>query len=409
VTAPSWTERSEADIGVTLVEALAYVADHLSYQQDAVATEAYLGTARRRVSLRRHAKLVDYAMHDGCNARVWATLTAKPGVAGTILPGPNDANFPPTPGTLLLTRVQNDTMVDAALLDIALSASPTGFETMHDLALYAILNQLGFYVWGDGRCSLPVGATSADFLVPPDPANPTAPANLPDLRGRVILFQEMLSQTTGLAADADVTHRQAVRVLTQDPPAGSKQKTVPMTGAAIVTLGWGPADALTFPLCISSVTDAGEHGAVMLPADSVTSGNVVLADHGVSQPAEEIGVMPAPALYGVVGQAAGCCVAPALTPIPARFNPSLSKSPLTQQGQVILDSLNFEGEPEAITEPFDRPRPRARRCNGTSPMRRRRSRCRAPVPRGPRSGPALTISSRATRPRPISWSKLTAT
>ena len=55
-------------MGVTLVELLAYVADELSYRQDAVATEAYLDTARSRVSLRRHARLVDYRMHDGCNA-----------------------------------------------------------------------------------------------------------------------------------------------------------------------------------------------------------------------------------------------------------------------------------------------------------------------------------------------------
>jgi hypothetical protein len=45
---------------VALVETLAYVGDHLSYTQDAVATEAYLGTARRRTSLRRHARLLDY-------------------------------------------------------------------------------------------------------------------------------------------------------------------------------------------------------------------------------------------------------------------------------------------------------------------------------------------------------------
>ena len=48
-----------------------YVGDSLSYRQDAVATEAYLGTARHRISARRHARLVDYRMHDGCNARVW--------------------------------------------------------------------------------------------------------------------------------------------------------------------------------------------------------------------------------------------------------------------------------------------------------------------------------------------------
>ncbi len=55
---------------VTLVELLAYAGDPLSYFQDAVATEAYLGTARRRASVRRHARLVDYPMHDGASARV---------------------------------------------------------------------------------------------------------------------------------------------------------------------------------------------------------------------------------------------------------------------------------------------------------------------------------------------------
>ena len=39
---PAWQERNPADLGVALVEALAYSADQLSYQQDAVATEAYL-------------------------------------------------------------------------------------------------------------------------------------------------------------------------------------------------------------------------------------------------------------------------------------------------------------------------------------------------------------------------------
>src|SRR5262249_1362127 len=72
--APDWRERSAADLGIALVELLAYVGDHLSYQQDAVATEAYLGTARRRVSARRHARLVDYAMSDGCNARAWVQI-----------------------------------------------------------------------------------------------------------------------------------------------------------------------------------------------------------------------------------------------------------------------------------------------------------------------------------------------
>jgi hypothetical protein len=71
---PDWGERSPADLGVVLVELLAYVGDQLSYRQDAFATEAYLGTARHRVSVRRHARLMDYAMHDGCNARTWVQV-----------------------------------------------------------------------------------------------------------------------------------------------------------------------------------------------------------------------------------------------------------------------------------------------------------------------------------------------
>src|ERR1035441_6716116 len=74
VITPGWQERHVPDIGVALVEVLAYTGDYLSYYQDAVATEAYLGTARKRISVRRHARLIDYAMHEGCNARTWVCV-----------------------------------------------------------------------------------------------------------------------------------------------------------------------------------------------------------------------------------------------------------------------------------------------------------------------------------------------
>src|SRR5689334_1943617 len=75
LTMPDWRERHVPDVGIALVEILAYVGDYLSYYQDAVATEAYLGTARQRISVRRHARLVDYAMHEGCNARAWIAVS----------------------------------------------------------------------------------------------------------------------------------------------------------------------------------------------------------------------------------------------------------------------------------------------------------------------------------------------
>ncbi len=57
---PPWAERSEADFGIMLMELLSALADELSYLQDRVAAEATLGTATQRLSLVRHARLVDY-------------------------------------------------------------------------------------------------------------------------------------------------------------------------------------------------------------------------------------------------------------------------------------------------------------------------------------------------------------
>ena len=44
---------------VALIEEMAYLGDALSYYEDAIATEAYLSTARRRISVYRHAALLN--------------------------------------------------------------------------------------------------------------------------------------------------------------------------------------------------------------------------------------------------------------------------------------------------------------------------------------------------------------
>src|SRR4030095_14228357 len=89
------------DIGIALVEILAYAGDYLSYYQDAVGTEAYLDTARKRISVRRHARLVDYKLHEGCNARTWiclevgSELTLDPSETAFIT-APDDRHLPPS-------------------------------------------------------------------------------------------------------------------------------------------------------------------------------------------------------------------------------------------------------------------------------------------------------------------------
>ncbi len=160
VVMPDWKERNPADIGVVLLELLAYVSDHLSYYQDAVATEAYLGTARKRVSIRRHARLLDYFMHDGCNARAWVCLEVSSKETDGMLTIPKKTK-------LLTGRINNHGINDNPIIktneDIehALNEGAEIFETMHDIVVFSANNEILFYTWGDLQCCLPRGSTFA--------------------------------------------------------------------------------------------------------------------------------------------------------------------------------------------------------------------------------------------------------
>ena len=59
---PDWTKRSEADIGMMLLELFAATADTLSYMQDRVANEAFLASATQRRSVAGHLDLIGYEM-----------------------------------------------------------------------------------------------------------------------------------------------------------------------------------------------------------------------------------------------------------------------------------------------------------------------------------------------------------
>jgi hypothetical protein len=76
---PDWTDRLEADAGVMMAELMSAVGDEMAYYQDRVAREGFLETATQRRSIRRHARLVDYHMHDGLGAFVWLELIVAAG------------------------------------------------------------------------------------------------------------------------------------------------------------------------------------------------------------------------------------------------------------------------------------------------------------------------------------------
>jgi hypothetical protein len=158
VIAPAWRERNVADLEVALVEVLAFAGDRLSYVQDAISSEAYLGTAHHRASVRRHARLLDYPMHDGRNARTWVAFEVDALADRQVLPGPSAKG----PGTRLLTRSSGpEGSLTAKQADTAVSAGSLVFETLEDLTLHTAHNKIEFYTWGDQDCCLPKGATRA--------------------------------------------------------------------------------------------------------------------------------------------------------------------------------------------------------------------------------------------------------
>ncbi len=295
---PDWRERNPSDLGIALVEVMAYVGDHLSYYQDSIATEAYLGTARQRPSVHRHARLLDYPMHDGANARAWVHIQVS-------------ANHVALPkGAPLLTQVaapRGALRLDDAGLNTALSGGALVFETLADAVLSSAFNEMLFYTWGDDACCLPRGATRATLR--------DAGGVLAELKaGDVLLFEEVRSPTTGLKADADPTHRHVVRLTraehgTDDLFPENAANPLDPQRLRVVDIEWDVADALPFPLCLWRVKAPNAPG----PKQPVTvaRGNMVLADHGRTVQDPEL---PAP----IDGE---------------DYRPALKSGPVTQQGR----------------------------------------------------------------------------
>ena len=140
----------------------------------------------------------------------------------------------------------------------------------------------------------------------------------------------MLGSQTGVAADADPTHRAAVRLTAVDAtvidPIGGLFNDPPSNAPVQVThIQWGNEDALTFPLCVSNSTSTSYFDGI-----SVALGNNALIDEGRTITNECLSVVPPPNPALSIAVPPDRCnpVIPALKP--ARYRPTPSKQgPLT--------------------------------------------------------------------------------
>lgn len=336
---PDWEERHVPDLGITLVEILAYVGDYLSYYQDAVATEAYLETARQRISVRRHARLIDYPMHEGCNARTWLWLETSIDISletKNFYFITNYKNAPPF-GTIL---------EDIRHLD---DVPPNSYEVFEPLTplpidLYSAHNKILFYTWGDGSCCLSYGSTSAtlvdEFIHPTQPEWANSSSQLEHQRklhlkiDDILIFEEIRSPKTGIPEDADMKHRHAVRLT------NVKASVDELYNQPIVEIEWAEEDALPFPLCISAIVPPD----CQLVDISVARGNVILVDHGRTIEREDLGTVPGKEIIHECEEegepreilVVGDRFRPTLQKTPLIFSQPLSRKNLTQDAKSLL-------------------------------------------------------------------------
>jgi hypothetical protein len=208
--------------------------------------------------VRRHARLVDYQIHEGCNARAWLQVETKEDT-----PELDPANVVFITDCSVAPFGNRRVLAPSDLEDLSLSEYE-GFEPMakEPFRFYAAHSKIDFYTWGNHECCLPKGATSA-----------TLTGHLEALKvGEVLIFEEILGPRTGSEADADPAHRHAIRLTRVEPDLDHLFKQ------PVTEIEWDVEDALPFPLCLSAIGPA--PACKPLESISVARGNVILVDHG---------------------------------------------------------------------------------------------------------------------------------
>ncbi|MEP7300229.1 MAG: baseplate J/gp47 family protein [Caldimonas sp.] len=286
-----WAPTSEADLDQVLIDLIAARGDELADAHDRVLAERAIASARKRVSLARHARLVDYHVHQGQQAT--ATLVIE------TLAGP-PADLPPAPA--IAWTVCSGRSWDAA--------DAVVFATFADRPrwrrrVFAELNRLRLYTWGGTVTALARGATSADLTLLVDPPGPGvlsqaralrlrdllrgvaveqqgAPAEV-DARVDRLVLAEMLNPATGTPNGRRLDRRQLLTLVPGADRAEALQD--PVTGDWFCRVRWADADALASNFCF--VADCG--GA---PKDDVSLFFANLAQVAHGRPHQTIFVAP---------------------------------------------------------------------------------------------------------------------
>ncbi len=250
---PGWGPTSEADLDQVLLELFSAAADELSDYQDRVMNEAYLGTAHKRVSMARHARLMDYHIHQGNQAGTSLALKVADGTEFDLSKG-----YPVWAGS-----------------DGINDPSSVVFMSRNQQHMHHLLNQMGLYTWSDAIPALASGSTTADLKLT---TGGEASANIVRdlIRNGTItdfLIQKRLNPATGMEAGRYPSKRQFLRLLSGDQGAETIQD--PLAGDWLVRVRWEDRDRLRSNYCFTVDCPDGKVEDV-----SLFHGNLVQVYHG---------------------------------------------------------------------------------------------------------------------------------
>jgi hypothetical protein len=218
---PAWIERSEADLGIMLLELFAYTADNLSYLQDRIANEAFLMTATQRRSVAGHLQLIGYQLDEGAAAHTWLQFQVKNAHALA-------ADF----------KVSNPPKTASEPVVVFEPLTQTRLDPRH--------NSIRLYTWGNENCCLPATALSAALA-----------DNYPNLAAGDYL---MIEEDKG---NRDIVRLTSMPQVVDVPFVSSPPGSPP--GSKITIVQWSGATPLHYDYCAADVT---------------VRGNMVIATHG---------------------------------------------------------------------------------------------------------------------------------
>jgi hypothetical protein len=262
---PDWQPTSEADLDQALIELFSVAADELSDYQDRVMNEAYLSTARERVSLAQHARLMDYHIHQGNQASSWLALKVK---------SEHSINK-----DFIVWAVGKKLDGQSSIVFKSRRRKDDDPHQVDPLYLHPWLNEISLYTWQDSIPALSAGTTKADLKLSVSGQRPAETVRdlIRDGKVKYLLIKEHKNPQTGETRGLDPNKRQLLRLISgaDDKTKEPQAKQDPLTGEWFVNVHWEEKDKLKNNYCFTVDCPDGKVEDVAL-----FHGNLVEVYHG---------------------------------------------------------------------------------------------------------------------------------